>query len=89
MDWFIQGLSVFTVQSAMLYDFQHSLTQTKVCFSLASKILLKIQQVSELLNVMMTPWSIGGWSEGVSLKRYSALIFGCSRQPIKTLGFFK
>jgi len=36
--------------------------------------------VSELLNVMMTPWSIGGGSEGVPLKRYSALVFGCSRQ---------
>jgi hypothetical protein len=32
------------------------------------------------LNVMMTPWSIGDGSEGVSLKRYSALVFGCSRQ---------
>ena len=64
----------------MLYNFQHSLTQTKVCFSLASKILLEVQQVSELLNVMTSPWSVGGGSEGISLKRYSALVFGCSRQ---------
>jgi len=39
-----------------------------------------MQQVSELLNVMMTPWSIGGGSEGVLLKRYSTLVFGCSKQ---------
>jgi hypothetical protein len=49
-----------------------------------------MQQVSELLNVMMTPWSIGSWSEGVSLKRYSAWYLGVQdKEPVKTLGFFK
>jgi len=74
----------------MLYDFQHSLTKTKIYFSLASKILLKMQQGSALLNVMMTPWSIGGGSEGVLLERYSTLVFGCCKTKIlKTQGFFE
>jgi hypothetical protein len=39
---------------------------------------------------MITPWPIGGWSEGVSLKRYSALVFDVQdKEPVKTLGFIK
>jgi hypothetical protein len=74
----------------MLYDFQHLLTQTKVCFCLASKILLKMQQVSELLNIVMSPRSIGGGSEGVLLKNTQLWYLDIQdKDPIKTLGLVK
>ena len=40
------------MQSYILYDLQHLLTQTKAS-SLASKILWKVQQVKYFMNVVM------------------------------------
>lgn len=73
-------LSMFAMESAMSYDFQHSLTCTKVFLSLASKIPWNIFGVLLLLNIMTIPWSGGCKSMVVFWGRHLVCIFWYVKQ---------
>ena len=66
-------LSVFAMESATSYDFQHSLTCTEVFSSLASKILWSVFGVTLVLNIMAIPWSSSCRSMVVFWGRYSCM----------------